>query len=297
MTDCFIVGCGYVGKRVAIKELEHGSTVKALVKRESKIKSLQALGLDVVARDLDAKKFSTPDLSESVLYWFAPPPPVGLSDSRIASFLNSIKKSSLPSRLVLISTTGVYGDCKGAWVTESQPTDPTTDRARRRVDAEDFVRYWCRENRVATVILRVPAIYGPGRLPIEQLKLGKHLPSLDKSPLVNRIHVSDLVRACFASARIDIDRNVKLLEICNISDGNPSTTTEFFLSVAKCLGLPHPSISVHEKIREVSDSGIFKVLDSKRIDNTRMRKWLGVSPDFPTVEIGLTYHDSLSDDL
>jgi len=279
-----------------MKELEYGSTVRALVKRESRAQSLQALGLDAVAHDLDSITVSAPNLSESILYWFAPPPPVGLIDSRIASFLYSIKKSSLPSRLVLVSTTGVYGDCKGSWVKESQPTQPRTDRARRRVNAEEFARHWCLENRVAIVILRVPAIYGPGRLPIEQLKRGKHLPAIDKSPLVNRIHVSDLVRVCFASARIEIDHNAKIPEICNVSDGNPSTTTEFFLSVAKSLGLPDPLISEHGKDEQVYDSVISKNLDSKRIDNTRMRKWLGVSPDFPTVEIGLSYRDSFKEE-
>ena len=71
MTDCFIVGCGYVGKRVAMKELEYGSTVRALVKRESRAQSLQALGLDAVAHDLDSITVSAPNLSESILFrWF-----------------------------------------------------------------------------------------------------------------------------------------------------------------------------------------------------------------------------------
>ena len=68
------------------------------------------------------------------------------------------------------------------------------------------------------------------------------------------------------------------------------------MSVAKSLGLPDPLISEHGKDEQVYDSVISKNLDSKRIDNTRMRKWLGVSPDFPTVEIGLSYRDSFKEE-
>ena len=78
--------------------------------------------------------------------------------------------SSPPSRrarFVYMSTTGVYGDMRGEMVDESTPVRPLTERARRRVSAEEMTRVWCNERRVRRVVLRVPGIYGPGRLPLE----------------------------------------------------------------------------------------------------------------------------------
>ena len=289
MTNCFIVGCGYVGTKVALQELKDGGKVSALVSRFSSAQALRSLGIDAIVYDLDSATLSPPDLSGSVLYWFAPPPPKGLFDTRIASFFSSIGKSSLPSRLVLISTTGIYGDCRGAWVTESQPARPTTDRAKRRVNAEEIAGHWCRQHGVPAVILRVPGIYGPGRLPVDRLRQNEPVLPIDQSPWSNRIHVVDLVRACVASATIEIDSLSNVPEICNVSDGSPSTTTEFYLSVAKFLGLPSPPILSEKVTSQILDSHKFsRSNDSKRVDNSRMREWLGVVPEFPCLELGLS---------
>ncbi len=289
MTNCFVVGCGYVGKKVAMRELDDGGWVGALVRRSTSAQFLRPVGIKAIACDLDSVTLSPPNLSGSVLYWFAPPPSNGLTDPRLASFLQSVGQSSLPSRLVLISTTGVYGDCRGAWITESQPVRPTTDRARGRVDAEEVASLWCRQNGVPTVILRVSGIYGPGRLPIERLQRKEPVLSIDQSPWSNRIHILDLVRTCLASARIDIDCMSNPLKVCNVSDGNPSTTAEFYFSVAKRMGLPLPPIIEQKAVRQTLDSvKSYRSTDSRRIDNTCMREWLGVVPEFPCLEQGLS---------
>ena len=72
-----------------------------------------------------------------------------------------------------MSTTGVYGDCRGALVDESTPVNPRTARARRRVNAEEMTRIWCHERQIRRVVLRVPGIYGPGRLPLQRLREGE----------------------------------------------------------------------------------------------------------------------------
>ena len=289
MANSFFIGCGYVGRRVAERELQDGGRIGALVRSTESAQRLGDAGIDSLTCDLDDRhRLPAIDLSGQVLYWFAPPPPDGLVDPRIAVLLRSIEDSMLPSRLILISTTGVYGDCKGAWITESQPLRPQTDRARRRVDAEKVAGDWCRRTGVTTIILRVPGIYGPGKLPIKRLQRQEPVLAPEQSPWSNRIHVTDLVRACMVAARIEVVNTLTLPAICNVSDGNPSTMAEYFFAVARSKGLPNPPILDRDSAKEALNSRILSYLDeSKRIDNTRMREWLGVVPEFPDLNRGL----------
>ena len=295
MANSFFVGCGYVGRRVAERELQDGGRVGALVRSTESAQRLGDAGIDTVTCDLD-DQLGLPaiDLSGQVLYWFAPPPLDGLVDPRIAVLLNSIGDSMLPSRLILISTTGVYGDCKGAWITESQQLCPQTDRARRRVDAEKVAGDWCRRTGVTTIILRVPGIYGPGKLPIKRLQRQEPMLAPEQSPWSNRIHVADLARTCMAAARIKVGKALTLPAICNVSDGNPSTMADYYFAVARFQGLPNPPIFDRESAKEVLSSRILSYLDeSKRIDNSRMQEWLGVIPEFPDLNRGLKPSESL----
>ena len=291
MANSFFVGCSYVGRQVAQRELQDGGRVAALVRRAESAQYLGDAGIESVTCDLDDRHgLPAIKLNGHVLYWFAPPPPDGLVDPRIAALLNSIEDSVLPSRLVLISTTGVYGDCKGAWITESQPLRPQTDRTRRRVDAEKVAGNWCRRAGVTTIILRVPGIYGPGKLPIERLQRQEPVLAPEQSPWSNRVHVGDLVRACMAAARIAVNGVPALPVVCNISDGNPSTMAEYFFAVARSEGLPKPPVLDRESADRALNSKILSYLaESKRIDNTRMREWLGVVPEFPDLNRGLEF--------
>ncbi|MBO68874.1 MAG: NAD(P)-dependent oxidoreductase [Acidiferrobacteraceae bacterium] len=294
MTDSFFVGCGYVGRQVALREVEDGGVVTALVRSKESADLLLKCQIDSVVQDLDtADETLAINVSGKILYWFVPPPNWASSDTRIARVLQSITGPNLPVRFILISTTGVYGDCGGNWINESQPLNPNTDRAIRRVDAEMVATKWSVESGVPTVILRVPGIYGPSKLPIERLKRREPVLAIEDSPWSNRIHVTDLARACIAASRVELDQSTIEPVICNVSDGNPSTMSEYFLAVAEAHDLPSPPIIRYEMAKHVLTSSILSYLnESKRIDNTRMREWLGVTPFFPNLEAGLDWERS-----
>ena len=103
-------------------------------------------------------------------------------------FVHALGASPPPARVVLISTTGVYGDCGGAWIDEDTPVNPQTPRARRRLDAERALREAGRAAAIPVVVLRVPGIYGPGRLPLARLRERQPLPHEAECPFTNRIH-------------------------------------------------------------------------------------------------------------
>ena len=280
----FIVGCGDIGLRVAALEQAAGSSVAALARSESSSQTLAQRGIGIVLGDLDQPK-TLRDLpvEGSVVYYFAPPPPGGCDDTRLAAFLAALDQQALPRRVVYISTSGVYGDCNGAWVDETWPVNPRSDRGRRRAAAESRLLAWCPASGVDSVILRVPGIYGSGRLPVERIRRGVPVVRVEDSPWSNRIHADDLANACFLAARSNGAGG-----IYNASDGNPTTMTDYFNRVADFLGLPRPPAISMEEARNTLGPGILSFLEeSKRLDNRRLREELGLVLRYPDLASGL----------
>ena len=282
--ESLFVGCGYVGRQVAHRERDDGGSVGAVVRTSASAAVLGAEGIVAVSADLDTETTFSVPVTDRMLYWFAPPPPDGSQDLRLRNLTQCLlADGQAPSRVVLISTTGVYGDCQGAWVTEEQALAPRTDRARRRVDAEIVMRDWCDALGIALVVLRVPGIYGPGKLPLKRLRARQPVLAPALCPWSNRVHVEDLVRACLAAARIGEPRSVY-----NISDGHPSSMTDFFFRVADAVGLPRPPVIDAETARsQLSPEMRSYLAESKRIDNTLMREHLGAVIRYPRLATGL----------
>lgn len=283
-TDVLIIGCGDIGERVARLERSEGRTVAGLVRSEKSARRLRAAGIQAITIDLDAPaSLSNLPIRNTVVYYFAPPPGEGVTDPRMEAFVAAMTPLNFPRRLVLISTTGVYGDCHGEWVTEDRPPNPQVDRARRRLAAETTLQTWSGKSGVPVVILRVPGIYGPGYLPEERLRSGEPVLREDESPFSNRIHADDLARICVAAACHDLPRL-----LYNVSDGHPTTMTDFFYRVADVLGIPRPPAITMEQARRQLGQGMLSYLaESKRIDNRRMREELGVELMYPDLASGL----------
>ena len=285
MSPIIIVGCGYVGRHVARSLQTDGRDVTALVRSENSFTSLRAQGLQAVRGDLDnPSSLAVLLVPGALIYYFAPPPSSGNIDPRMRNFLHAITDATCPARIVLISTSGVYGDCQGAWVTEDRPPRPDADRARRRLDAERQLSAWGEAHAVPVVILRVPGIYGPGRLPEKRLRAGEPVLREQESPWSNRVHIVDLVRACIAAGE-----RGRPNAVYNISDGHPTTMTDYFNCVADALGLARPpQITFVQARAELSEGMQSYLAESKRLDNRRMCEELGVEPRYPDLAQGLT---------
>lgn len=284
MSEVFIVGCGDIGTRVAAREREQGTAVSALARSETSAVRLHAEGITPVFGDLDrpASLGALPMRSANV-YYFAPPPPKGVHDPRMRALLDAIAPDRRPRRIVYISTTGVYGDCAGDWVTEARAPRPSADRARRRLDAEDALQAFGARQGVDTVILRVPGIYGPARLPVERIGAGEPVVREEEAPYTNRIHADDLAAVCVGAMRRG--RNG---EVYNVSDGHPTTMTDYFFRVADALGLPRPpALPLDLARKRVSDGMRSYLAESRRIDNRKMLTELGVTLRYPTLDEGL----------
>lgn len=286
MEQVWILGCGLVGLRVASLYTDHA--LIGVVRSEDSAERIRAAGHRALRADLDALGAADADwireLAGQKLFYFAPPPSQGRVDRRIRGLLDRLDADASPRRIVYISTTGVYGDCGGAWITEDQPLAPAADRAHRRLDAESALGDWARRSGGERVILRVAGIYGPGRLPAERLR--KQLPVIrrEDSPFTNRIHLFDLARVAQAAMESASDGS-----LYNVSDGHPGTMVDYFNRVADHLGLPHPPAIRLDQAEGTLSAGMLSYMEeSRRLCNSRMLSELDLELEFPTLERGLT---------
>jgi nucleoside-diphosphate-sugar epimerase len=278
----WIMGCGDIGRRVA--RLYQNEGVKAIgwVRSEESLQLGLAQGFAMRKGDVDQGSFfSIFALDEALVYWFMPPQPSGEYDDRVRRFLKGV--DAAPKRVLLISTTGVYGDCGGRWIDESEPLKPLADRAKRRADAENVVQEWAARFGGEIVILRVPGIYAPDRLPLERLRRGEPVLHEQEAPWTNRIHADDLAMVCKRAMEVAPPGS-----IYNATDGHPSTMTDYFNQVADFAGLPRPpQISMAEAQTAMSAGMLSYLQESRRIGNEKLLRELGVNLRYPSLADGL----------
>jgi nucleoside-diphosphate-sugar epimerase len=279
MKRLLIIGCGDVALR-AIPLLKQGYRVFALVRNAAYFTGLRAMGVVPLLGDLDDRTSLAriAGLADAVLH-FAPPPNSGVHDTRTRNLLSSLSLGKLPKRLVYISTSGVYGDCGGAWVSETHPLRAASPRSQRRVDAEIQIRDWARRNRVRSSILRVPGIYAEDRLPLSRVQQGTPGIVATEDGYTNHIHADDLARISIAALR-----RGQACRVYHTSDDSHLKMGEYFDSVADAFGLPHiPRISRAEAQRVLPESLLSFMNESRRLTNQRMKSELKVKLRYPTV--------------
>ncbi|MCG7873633.1 MAG: SDR family oxidoreductase [Candidatus Thiodiazotropha lotti] len=278
-----IIGCGDIGTRLALAYRKSALEVTGWVATDESVGRLMQQGIKVQQIDLDQQSPPATRLAGELLFYFVAPPPSGVVDGRVSRLIASIDQTSQPEKIVYLSTSGVYGDCQGGWVDETREPNPTVDRAKRRLDAEQQWQAWSQRTGVPLVILRVAGIYGPGKLPIERLKRGLPMVTEADSPITNHIHSLDLVE--IAAAAMERGRDGAIFNVC---DGRPESMTRYFDRVADYLQLPRaPQISMQEARRQLSPGMLSYLAESRRLSNRKLLEELGVVLRYPELEQGL----------
>lgn len=279
-----IIGYGDIGRRVASLYLNKNIPITGIARSESSFQQMKDDDVTPVTADLDdIDSLSDLSLADALVFYFAPPPSTGTTDPRMKNFLASLDTDSLPRKIIYISTSGVYGDQAGQWVTENTPPNPGADRSFRRLDAESQLFQFRNEQPVEVVILRVGGIYGPGRLPEQRIRNAVPVLRQELAPKTNRIHADDLARICIAAGKYGHDG-----EIYNVSDGCDSNMTEYFFQVAKHLGLPKPPTVDWEQAENTLSKGMLSYLrESRRLDNSKMLTELRITLKYPDLLSGL----------
>ena len=275
-----ILGCGDVGMRL-LPLLRGRYRVFALTSQPARCAELRALGAVPLVADLDrpATLRRLAGLAQTVVH-LAPPPAEGAQDRRTRNLTAILPEQS---RLVYVSTTGVYGDCGGAWVDESRPVAPRNARARRRVDAEQVLRQWGRRTGSTVSILRVPGIYAGDRLPLKRLEQGTPALAEADDVYTNHIHADDLARIIVRTlARGRAGR------VYHAVDDSDLKMAQYFDAVADALQLPRPPRLPRAELEQVVTPTLLSFMsESRRLRNGRLKRELGVRLRYATVDDAL----------
>jgi nucleoside-diphosphate-sugar epimerase len=271
MNRLLIAGCGDIARR-ALPNLGTRYEIRILSR---------ANGMDLDRPE----SLATLAPADAVLH-SAPPPQTGVTDTRTANLLAALEnRRILPTRFVYISTSGVYGDCAGALVDETRAVNPQSARAGRRVDAEQQLALWCKSRRVALVVLRAPGIYASDRLPLDRLRAGTPVLRGADDVYTNHIHAEDLAGCCLRALEDDAAAG-----IYNASDDSHLKMGEWFDLIADRAGLPRPPrIARSEAVGRIPPALLSFMSESRRLDNTRLKRDLGVRLRFATVREGLEH--------
>ena len=284
MRRLLVVGCGDIGLRL-VQMLRGRWRIYAMSRSAERLESLRCLGAVPVIADLDRPETleRLAGLAHDVVH-LVPPPRNGSRDTRTANLVRALTKGgSIPQRLVYLSTSGVYGDCRGAVVSETWPSMPVSPRARRRADAERELRRWGVETGAHVTVLRVSGIYASERLPIARLRSGTPALESDQDAYTNHIHADDLARIVLAA----LVRG-KGGRTYNASDDSSMKMGDYFDLVADRLGLPHPPRVSWERAQDcVPETLLSFMRESRRLSNVRLKKELRFRLRYPSVREGI----------
>jgi nucleoside-diphosphate-sugar epimerase len=262
-----IVGCGDVGMRL-LPLVRRAFRVFAVTSQPERCAQLRAAGAVPLVANLDHPESlrRLKGVARHVVH-LAPPQPEGSRDLRTRHLAAILPERG---RLVYISTTGVYGDCGGAWIDESRPVAPRNARAVRRVDAEQTLRRWSRRSGSVLSILRAPGIYADDRLPLARLKAGTPALRDEDDVYTNHIHADDLARAIARALFTGLPGRV-----VNASDDSDMKMAAYFDAVADAYGLPRPPRLPRAELCQVVSPALLSFMsESRRLRNNRLKKEL-----------------------
>ncbi len=281
-----IVGCGDVGLRVA-SLLKTSARVLALTSSPTKMAALQAKGITPLLGNLD-QAMSLRRLAgvATHLVHMAPPPLQGHTDPRTQSLVQALARRSSPFSVVYGSTSGVYGDCQGAWIDETQGLKPETDRAQRRVDAEAWLNAWGKVGGPRVQLLRIPGIYAldrEGGTPRERLLRGTPVLQAADDVFTNHVHADDLARATVLA--MWRGKRLRPLHVCDDSDLRMG---DYMDMAADLWGLARPPrVSRAQAVQQLPAMTMSFMSESRRMHNQRLKQELRMKLSYPTVQEGL----------
>ncbi|WP_428306390.1 NAD-dependent epimerase/dehydratase family protein [Lacipirellula sp.] len=189
------------------------------------------------------------------------------------------------TRVIYISTTGVYGTAGGGWVDETTPTAPHRDGGKASLAAEEILRAHPLGRRSA--ILRLAGIYGPGRVPyLDRLRASEPI-AAPSAGWLNLIHVDDAARIVVAIDRWLADRNeADSPHLFCVSDGVPAVRGEYYAEAARLIGAPPPQFTTPP----ADSPAAARAGADRRVSNAKLRKWMatqGLALQYPNYREGL----------
>ena len=277
------LGCGYVAEALARHLLARGWSVSGTTRDPDRACELQKTGIEVPPLPAPGAEAGIPAglLAEAshILVSAAPTETGDPFFPRVRDALTA--RPEKPRWLGYLSSTAVYGDRDGGWVTETARLRPGSPRARRRVQAETGWQRLGGETGVPVQVFRLSAIYGPGRDPFDRLRAG--MTSYPEHPgrVVSRIHIDDITRA-LAATLPSPDPGA----VFNLADDCPAPRGAFLAHASELLGIAQPRPVAADEV-ELSPMAREFLQESRRVSNQKLKRMLLPSLEHPTYREGL----------
>jgi nucleoside-diphosphate-sugar epimerase len=271
-----VLGGGYTGQRFAAALAAQGAAV--WLTHRGATPPAAAPGLQWLRFDPDeGHELELPaDLSHGLV---TIPPGSDGRDAALRHLLEPLRQQPL-QWLGYLSTTGVYGDVQGAWVDESSPTRPGLARSQARLACEQA---WLASG-LPVQSFRLPAIYGPGRCPFQQLQAGTARLVHKPGQVFCRIHVDDIVGALLHCLALPAAERPALV---NVSDDAPCPSSETLGYAAHLLGCKLPPLQRFCSIApSMSPMALSFWADNRRVRNHRLCQELGYRLRYPSYREG-----------
>jgi nucleoside-diphosphate-sugar epimerase len=274
----FVFGLGYSSLRLLDLYADRFERMSGTVRRPEKRERLRQVGRH---RRLDVHLFDgaahDPEIAalagEADVVLVSVPP--GAGDPVLAAFGETLRTGS--ARVVYLSTVGIYGDHRGAWIDEQTEAAADSERAKARLAAEAGWRTVA-GNRLA--ILRLAGIYGPERNALARLRDGSARRIIKPGQVFNRIHVDDVARAIMAAVAREASG------VFNVCDDEPAPPQDVIAHAAQLLGVVPPPDEDYATA-QMSPMARSFYASSNRVRNTRAKRDLGLEFAFPTYREGL----------
>ena len=263
-----IVGYGYVGYHLAQALLNQGETVIAWSRSMPALLPKNKAMSHYTVNCID-KNVKLPEQVKTIFYC-APPPANSADDTVLQKFLNKAGLSNITS-IVYFSSSSVYGNHHGYWVTENSALQLSSHRQKIRADAEHQLTHFCLTHKINLSILRVAGIYGLNRLPLEKARAQAPLIRKEEAPIVNLIYVNDLV-----DNAIKLSKKVTGQMIFNISDSVPLPwgETQRIICDLLCMKIA-PEVSYADYWQQASPRLQEFLLNNKKLSTDKIRGYLG----------------------
>lgn len=277
---CF--GFGFSASALAKRLSPEGWRITGTSRSVEGAERIRSLGYEAARFDGTEPSRDVARALETASHLLVSAPPGDDGDPLLAQHRADVIAAAGLKWIGYLSTIGVYGDRGGAWVDETTPESPLSDRSKRRLAAEQSWRALTRSGAGPDVqVFRLAGIYGPGRSAIDQVRTGRARRIVNPGQVFNRIHVDDIAGTLAAAITSGGTHTVY-----NVTDDEPAPPQDVIGHAAKLLGVPAPpELPIEEA--ELSPMAKSFYSELKRVRNDRIKQDLGVRLCYPTYREGL----------
>lgn len=279
VTPLIVLGCGYVGSRIARAALAEGRTVRVCARSTGKLAPLGALGAEVKYLDASVPKqlpLAVASLQGATVV-YSIPPVSNLPPGMVMRAALQAAYGAGCACFIYFSSSGLYGASPDddVWIDEDTPIVLDDQNMKNVISDENEIER-CNFGRLRQVTLRLAPVYGPGRGVRNRILKGDYKLLDDGQHAISRIYVDDVVRIVAAA-----EAKAETKSLYLVADDEPTTQRAYATWLCERLGVPLPgSRSLHEP-------GAPRVAHrNRKIRNAKLKRELGLELAYPTFREG-----------